>query len=930
MLESHRIVVVAMAATALGCEGSAGGLDAPPIANAGPDQTVGAGASVVLDGGGSRDPDGRIASYSWLQTGGSTVELARDGPVATFDAPDVSDQLAFTLIVGDEAGGVDRDVVEVRVDAAHHPVADAGADREVIAEETVQLDGSESRDPDGEIASHTWRQTRGLGVELSEPNSVTPTFVAPGRTNLLAFVLTVEDLDGKTAEDEVVIAVVENLSPIADAGPDIVAVSGETVALDASRSRDPDGQISAFNWHQVAGPPVELDVATSPRAEFELGDAPGIVEIELTVIDDRGASDTDRVRIVPGGRAPQVHISHPPPEAGFGGRTEDTVVTGWVRDPDGTEIVSVTIDGEPADLQPGIPLRFRGRARLATPAHLISVEAADEAGDRGQRTRRVQNRLGFGRGASAYDATSDVLFVFGAAGLIELDRRSGRRRLVATNANIGLRQRNAAAFDAVTRELYVVGEGRNGLLAVSVELGTSRVVSSSTVGAGPLLRDPRRMTFDAVSRQLVVLDGGDTLLEVDVDTGDRRVLSGPTRGLGERLEDPEIALLPETGNVIALQQPGYPPWRLVQVDRVSGDRTDFATYPLADVHRADELAVDASSGDIYVNSVSEVTVLDRSEGTWSWVVDEPARNPRLRGRAHFVPGERTMLMVWIDRVTELDVDSGSMRTVFDRPVGSGPTIDATIQDVEFDASTGSLLVMVRDSPPDYRIYAVDTKGGRRSQLPVAFPTHARPRSLAHHPSTGRTYAADPERGLWAVDPAAATPNLVDESAWVEVALDPTTDRIVGTVEVDGGVDWELRVFDPRSGQVTVASDRSMGLVRYERPADLVWDAARNRALVLHERGIQAVDGVTGRRPWLVELDRRHSAIALSAERDRLYLASSTDLSAVELSSGRRERVRSVGIRGGFAVDDANRIGFTAGFAVVAVELLSGESVEVSR
>ena len=42
----------------------------PPTANAGPDQTVASGATVNLNGTGSTDPDGTIASYAWTQTAG--------------------------------------------------------------------------------------------------------------------------------------------------------------------------------------------------------------------------------------------------------------------------------------------------------------------------------------------------------------------------------------------------------------------------------------------------------------------------------------------------------------------------------------------------------------------------------------------------------------------------------------------------------------------------------------------------------------------------------------------------------------------------------------------------------------------------------------------------------------------------------------------
>src|SRR4051812_6888685 len=60
----------------------------PLVANAGQNQTVNAGYVVSLDGSGSRDPDGSIASYSWKQTAGPAVTLnGADTATAQFVAP---------------------------------------------------------------------------------------------------------------------------------------------------------------------------------------------------------------------------------------------------------------------------------------------------------------------------------------------------------------------------------------------------------------------------------------------------------------------------------------------------------------------------------------------------------------------------------------------------------------------------------------------------------------------------------------------------------------------------------------------------------------------------------------------------------------------------------------------------------------------------
>ena len=74
----------------------------PPVAVAGPAQTVAQGSSVTLDGSGSRDPNGTALSYQWTQTGGPAVSLSSTTVATpTFTAPATASTLTFKLTVGD-------------------------------------------------------------------------------------------------------------------------------------------------------------------------------------------------------------------------------------------------------------------------------------------------------------------------------------------------------------------------------------------------------------------------------------------------------------------------------------------------------------------------------------------------------------------------------------------------------------------------------------------------------------------------------------------------------------------------------------------------------------------------------------------------------------------------------------------------------------
>lgn len=90
-----------------------------PVANAGTNQTVIAGATVTLNGTGSTDSDGTIAGYTWTQTAGTTVTLSSTtASQVTFAAPAVSaiTTLTFSLRVVDNAGASsDLDTVSINV-----------------------------------------------------------------------------------------------------------------------------------------------------------------------------------------------------------------------------------------------------------------------------------------------------------------------------------------------------------------------------------------------------------------------------------------------------------------------------------------------------------------------------------------------------------------------------------------------------------------------------------------------------------------------------------------------------------------------------------------------------------------------------------------------------------------------------------------------
>ena len=294
----------------------------PPVADAGPDQNVARNSTAQLDGSGSRDPDGDPLTYSWTQTRGGTVTLTGANTVTpSFTVPNVDRRgvtYVFELTTSDPSGATATDTVRIVAPANQQPNPDAGPDQTVQGGSTVTLDGSGTTDPEGDPISYDWAQSGGPTVTLNNPNSVSPTFVAPAATNspqVLEFTLVPGDgvpnpPNGVTSVDTVSITIPAapvNGTPTANAGPDRTVLGGQTVNFDFSQSSDPEGDPLTYSFVQISGPQATIVSAVGAGASIEAPPTAASAQtlvFELTV-NDGTSSDTDTVTVtVEANRAP--------------------------------------------------------------------------------------------------------------------------------------------------------------------------------------------------------------------------------------------------------------------------------------------------------------------------------------------------------------------------------------------------------------------------------------------------------------------------------------------------------------------------------------------------------------------------------------------------------------------------------------------------
>lgn len=298
--------------------------------NAGPDAIIidknGDGLETfTLDGTGSVDHDGSIASYSWTI---DNVEVA-DEVTPTLELG--RGTYVITLTITDDEGNSASDVVTVNITSGGlEPNAVAGNDTTVFDDDaddlvSFALDASQSAPTNTAIVSWSWVEN---GTEIA--TGVNPIVVFS--TGIHKVTLVVTDEEGLYGSDDISITVVDpdNVAPVADAGADASYDDDDgddivTVTLDGSGSSDIDGVIDMYKWcangKEIAeGMTTPVDLST------------GMYTVTLIVTDDDGVTHSDDVEIT---------IVDPDNFAPASDAGDDMLVV----DTDRNDVESYTLDG---------------------------------------------------------------------------------------------------------------------------------------------------------------------------------------------------------------------------------------------------------------------------------------------------------------------------------------------------------------------------------------------------------------------------------------------------------------------------------------------------------------------------------------------------------------------------------------------------------
>ena len=307
-----------------------------PVANAGEDHATNTGSAVSLDGTESFDPIGRDLNYTWeLAKAPAESALTKVNNSASDTAkitPDVAGLYIVSLVVDNGLlhSEADTAVIRASVDDTEAPIAVAGEDFDGMDCTHIEVDGTESIDPDGADLTYRWDlQSRPAGSATSTGSfgnrADAKTTFFPDVAGDYVLSLSVFDGESWSLPDEITITASErsyNSAPTVFPGVTTSANAGEVICEEVGYSyicaycdpvsiglgldaivRDADDDPMTVHWTVIsgsAGIPDPDQVVT----EAQLGSSqplepdacePNEYRFELTVTDCTGASSSAQV-----------------------------------------------------------------------------------------------------------------------------------------------------------------------------------------------------------------------------------------------------------------------------------------------------------------------------------------------------------------------------------------------------------------------------------------------------------------------------------------------------------------------------------------------------------------------------------------------------------------------------------------------------------
>lgn len=302
-------------------------VDVAPVANAGRNRAVTAGATVALDGSRSFDADGDPIFYQWTlvkKPRNSNAALAAPTSVRPSLTLDLPGWYLAELVVTDKFGKVSAPSrVVLSTQAGLWGNSSAGPAQFLPVGGSARIDADGTYLPSGAPASAAFT----LIAAPTASKSVLTTG-SDARANLqldAAGDYVVQALIGSSGQSggdgdddrdncgslapslpATVLLTTGNVPPISIAGPEQSVAVGSTVTLDGSRTSDGNGDLLSYRWALLsvpAGSKATLDNAASVQPKFT-ADVAGTYVAQLIATDAYGDAPPSTVVVSTAGTAP--------------------------------------------------------------------------------------------------------------------------------------------------------------------------------------------------------------------------------------------------------------------------------------------------------------------------------------------------------------------------------------------------------------------------------------------------------------------------------------------------------------------------------------------------------------------------------------------------------------------------------------------------
>lgn len=244
--------------------------------------------TIRLNGANSSSATGKALSYRWTldAPAGSAAQLSNPNAVQPQFTVDLLGEYVARLVVSDGVHQSAPSTIRISTDNAT-PVANAGTSQRIAVGQVVSLDGSDSRDPDGDVLTARWHIVQApIGSEARVDSQTMLSGFTPDVAGDYTVQLDVTDSYGASASTLLELSTV-NARPKADAGPNRRAVPGQTLQFDAQGSSDPERSALSYRWSLLHAPGrsgASLSTADAQHMSFT-PDQPGLYVVQLSVSD---------------------------------------------------------------------------------------------------------------------------------------------------------------------------------------------------------------------------------------------------------------------------------------------------------------------------------------------------------------------------------------------------------------------------------------------------------------------------------------------------------------------------------------------------------------------------------------------------------------------------------------------------------------------